>query len=286
MSDRRATQIYDHMAEKQTAELLEIWQKGDSDEWDDQAFVIVEKILLERLGTLPAQSNQRQMRKKLNQIERLIDDGRLDEALAECGQILQTEPEQVWAYLYRAEIYDEKGDLEQAMLDYQAAIRLDPEFKDAWDNMLEIERDLEEQFWDSPAMELLDQALVSFDEDNPQEALAACEKARAALPPLALAYNRLGLTLHQGGCYSEAIEAYLKAIAFNPRYYDARENLAAARIGQEAEAFHLARLEASIEDASAAEDLENAAETEGSFEDAPPLPEYVCLDETGFFIPG
>jgi hypothetical protein len=48
-------QIYSLMQEKETEELLEIWQENDYREWTASAFLAIRLVLLERLGKLPEQ---------------------------------------------------------------------------------------------------------------------------------------------------------------------------------------------------------------------------------------
>jgi hypothetical protein len=47
-------QVRAAMRLKETDELIEIYRKQDEDEWSDLAFEIVREILVERLGSLPA----------------------------------------------------------------------------------------------------------------------------------------------------------------------------------------------------------------------------------------
>jgi hypothetical protein len=45
--------IYHRMQEKETGELVAIWQKKDRAVWTDEALEVVQEILLERLGEMP-----------------------------------------------------------------------------------------------------------------------------------------------------------------------------------------------------------------------------------------
>jgi hypothetical protein len=54
-SDPLYAQIYNKLQEKETEELLEIWQQNNRDEWSDNAFTAIHEILLERLGSEPPQ---------------------------------------------------------------------------------------------------------------------------------------------------------------------------------------------------------------------------------------
>jgi hypothetical protein len=51
--DSLRAQIYQHLSEKETEELVTIWQENDHEAWTEEAFEAVKTILLERLGALP-----------------------------------------------------------------------------------------------------------------------------------------------------------------------------------------------------------------------------------------
>ena len=53
-------QTYESMDEMDTEVLIEIWQKHDREEWTDLAFNVVEQILLERIGEVPAREPEEQ----------------------------------------------------------------------------------------------------------------------------------------------------------------------------------------------------------------------------------
>jgi tetratricopeptide (TPR) repeat protein len=48
-------QIQDNLRLKETDELLEIWHTADHEEWTDMAFEVIQEILRDRLGEVPAQ---------------------------------------------------------------------------------------------------------------------------------------------------------------------------------------------------------------------------------------
>lgn len=52
--DYRET-VYNTLKERDTEELLDIWQKNDRYEWSDVAFDAIKQILLQRLGEIPEQ---------------------------------------------------------------------------------------------------------------------------------------------------------------------------------------------------------------------------------------
>ena len=55
MSSDFRKQIYNNLNQKETDELVEIWQKNDRVEWREETFDVVRDILLVRLGELPPQ---------------------------------------------------------------------------------------------------------------------------------------------------------------------------------------------------------------------------------------
>jgi hypothetical protein len=52
-ADSLRDQILQQMQAKETEELIAIWRKNDEDTWTDEAMVIIEEILIQRLGKLP-----------------------------------------------------------------------------------------------------------------------------------------------------------------------------------------------------------------------------------------
>ena len=52
----RIQQIRNSFEDRDTADLLEIWQKNDRQEWTPEAFEAIRQILLERNGTVPEQA--------------------------------------------------------------------------------------------------------------------------------------------------------------------------------------------------------------------------------------
>jgi hypothetical protein len=55
MNDSLRNQTYRNLNNRETDELLDIWQKNDRVEWTDTAFDVMKDILMERLGEVPAQ---------------------------------------------------------------------------------------------------------------------------------------------------------------------------------------------------------------------------------------
>ena len=261
--------------------MLDIWQNGDVDEWEKEVFEIVKEILLDRLGYVPPQSVEKQVFQILDRVENYLENEEFDKALSECEVAIQLSPDSAIAYNYLGEIYDEMGQLENAMVNYQKAIQLDSEYQDAWENMSSVELELEEEFEDSVAKQYLDSALEFAYSDEPEKALAECETAKPLLPSLAIAYNYLGLILQTLDQLEPAIDSYLKAIQLNPRFYAARENLANARVRWEEEKY------INFSDLNPTEEQETITEFDESEieESGEPIPQWLFMDKSAFLLP-
>jgi tetratricopeptide (TPR) repeat protein len=323
MHNELRQQIHDNLVVKSTDDLLEIWQNGDPEEWDEITFELVAEILTERRQELPARSAKAGVKDLLKQVEGHLDADEWDQALILCQQIIDIDPQAALAHHYRgiafdelgqlesardsllvaieldpklkaarehleyveadlaadipeptanpdlieamrlmdqgvtdqalklAEkvapgisdlaidhyylgvIYDESDQMERALASLQKAVHLDPELKDAWELLECIEAELGEAFDASEARQHLALACEYVDTGEVAEALKACDLVKKDLPNIAIAWNYLGLVYHGAGKLEEAIEAYRKAIQFNPRFYPARTNLADARVLQE-----------------------------------------------------
>jgi tetratricopeptide (TPR) repeat protein len=282
MNDKLRAKIYNNLVIKDTEDLLELWQSGDKSEWNEEVFEIVQEILVERLGYVPQKSIEYQVLQILGNVENHLKNDELNKALSECELAIQMKPDFALAYNYLGEIYDEMGRLENAITNYQKAIQLDPELKDAWENMLSVEAEIEEEFEASAAKQHLDQALEYAYDDEPEKTLEECEAAKLTLPSIAIAYNYLGLILQTLNQLEPAIEAYLKAIELNPRFYAARENLANARVSWEEEQY---RLFTQLRE-------DNILETNIEFDESQfpesdePIPQWLYMDERAFLLVG
>ena len=141
---------------------------------------------------------------------------------------------------------------------------------------------MQEAFIDSAAKQHLDDALDFACNDQPQEALAACETAKPLLPDISIAHNYLGLIYHGLGKYELAVEAYQKAAELNPRLSAARVNLADAKRREE-EGNYLSFSDPGTDDEQ--ETLEDL--TEGEILDhEEPIPQWFFLDKDAYFLTG
>lgn len=314
MSDDFRDQIYNNLNLKDTDELVKIWEENDRSEWTDMTFEVLRGILQERLGTLPSQSEPfyepieintkrnsskrvefahlksipTQVRQVLSSVDRYLKAGELDKALGECDLAIQMSPDLAIAYNYRGQIYDEMNQLENAIADYQSAIRLDPELEIAWDNMIVVEKDIEEEFQESPSKQHLDQALEYVYDDESDKALEECELARQGMPSIAIAHNYLGMILEGLNQLEPAIDSYLEAVRLNPRFYAARENLSNARVKLEEELYRQISMEKQAEVQEEKEKVIDFDEFDISemSDDDNPIPGWVYMDEKALLLVG
>jgi tetratricopeptide (TPR) repeat protein len=273
---------------KETEDLLEIWQNGDVSIWDEKVFEIVREILLERLGYIPPKSIQTQVSQILSGVQEYLEKGELDKALRECELAVQMKPDLALAYNFRGEIYDEMGQLENAITNYQMAIQLDPELKDAWDNMLSVELEIEREFQESVSKQHLDRAIEYAFMDEPEKALEECKTAKSTMPSIAAAYNYLGMIFEELEKLEPAIDSYLKAIQLNPRFFAARENLGNARVRQEEELYRRISQGTSSEaqgDKEISPVFDDSRVSEISESDDP-VPGWLYMDEKAFLLTG
>lgn len=281
MSDNRQEQIRKNLNSQETEELLDVWQNGEIDDWDELVFEITKEILMERLGYLPPQSIKIQISQILDRVESHLEKNELDKALSECELAIELNPDFAIAYNYRGEIYDEMEQLENAISNYQKAIELDPEYKEAWENLLSLELGLEEEFENSTAKAQLDQALEYANDGEIEKALSECEAAKPNMPSIALAHNYMGLILQTANQLELAIDSYARAIKLNPRFYAARENLANARVAWEEEQYHLFSNLSPIEEQEIIE-----TDTGKIPESDEPLPQWLYMNEKSFLLMG
>ena len=288
MSETLRAQIYNNLIIKDTDELLEIWQSGDTLEWNEQVFKIVKEILVKRLGYVPPQSNEAQVLQILGNVEKHIDNNELDKALSECDLAIQLNPNSAIAYNYRGEIYEQMGQLDVAITNYQRAIQLDSELEEVWGNLLGVESELEEEFEESLTKQRLDWALEYAYNNETKKAVQECGMAMAAMPNIAIAHNYLGMILQTLDQLEPAIDSYLKAIQLNPRFYPARENLANARVLWEEEQYLRMTNTASNENEEAIEpntEFDEALDSE-IVDGENSIPGWMYLDANAFLLPG
>lgn len=288
MSRNLREKIYNNLQLRETEDLLNIWHNGDTTEWDDVAFEIIKELLIERLGTIPDPQIRRETLLSLNKANSYFQKDELELALQECELAIQMMPDFALSFNCRGEIYDEMGRLENAIADYQKAIHLDPELRDAWENMISVEKDIEEEFQQSITKQYLDQALEYAYEDELEMALEQCELAKSNMPRIAAAHNYLGMILEEAGQLELAIISYSKAVELNPQFYRAWNNLSNAKVRYEEE-FYLDISSGKIIFEQVAFDI-NTELDETQYkewvENNNPVPGWVYLNAQSFLIKG
>ena len=224
---------------------------------------------------------------QLDHAVNLASEKRFEEALAICNNILAEHPNLATAYNDRGVIYDEMGEKEKALADYQKAFQLDPTNEDARDNLTSLSQELEIQFEESELKAQLDTILEYIYEEETETAYGLCLHIKADLPALAIAHNYYGLLMEFMGYYQEAMDAYQQAVTINPGFSAGFDNLRNAGEKLENEIYHRAGLTnitcdpADVEMKFSVED--GQTEDENLIED---LPGWFYLDEQAYMLKG
>jgi tetratricopeptide (TPR) repeat protein len=140
-----------------------------------------------------------------------LEAGKLDEAIAGFEKALQQDSSLAPVHYYLGVAYERKGNLEKARSHFQEAVRLKPEFGEAY---LALGNGyLAEKKFDAPAVEAL-------------------TKATELLPDNYNASYNLGVCYANSGKYAEAEKSFRKAVEINPKEPVAHYQLAMALLGQ------------------------------------------------------
>src|SRR5258708_1659736 len=243
MDDELRSQIYNNLNRRETEVLLDIWKKHKLDEWQAEAFEIIKAILLERLGDVPPQSDS----------------------------LMELAPTLARAHNHRGLNYEEVGQWDRALAEYREAVRLDPGWDVAWENLKGTEWVLEDAY-----------------DGEVGQAIEQCDLARQKLPAIAVAHNYLGLIFEASGQIDSAVNAYLAAISSDACFYPARENLANARIKLEQQRYREMDLQngegtqgPKVGDAAILE----FGDLRGPWKDHP-IPGWIYLDEKACILTG
>lgn len=180
----------------------------------------------------------------------LLEQNKLDEAIAHLEQAVALEPRQPTTHYYLANAWAASAKFDRAIAHYQAAVDLEPGHADALTNLgialARLGRVVEAitQFRNAvrarpgfaKAHHNLGVALAEMKKSD--EAVTSLREALRLKPDYAEANYNLGNVLAEQKKHDEAIESYERAVALNPGHVDARNNLGLAlkEVGRFAEA--------------------------------------------------
>jgi Tfp pilus assembly protein PilF len=132
--------------------------------------------------------------------------GRNDEAINACREAIRLRPDFKEAYNNLGLALKKKGDLEQAIGAYEEAVRIDGEYAEALSNL---------------GMALIAQGRLA-------EAAGKLRKAADLAPNSAEICNNLGVLFNRQGRFEEAVSASERAISIRGDYVEAHNNLGTA----------------------------------------------------------
>jgi tetratricopeptide (TPR) repeat protein len=135
-------------------------------------------------------------------LERL-DQGQLDEAISEFEEAIRLDPDDAAAHYNLGLAYHGQGELDEAIAEYQEAIRINPDFSDAHTNL----------------------GVAYKDQGQVDKAIAEYTETIRINPDDDTAHHNLGIVYAEQGKADEAIAEYQAAIRINPDEADAHYNL-------------------------------------------------------------
>ncbi len=168
------------------------------------AFDQIEK----RLGSTPAKNSNTQEppQKELNALIKLYNENRLVQAFDEAQKLTKRYTESLILWNLMGASAAQIGQLDDAILAFEKAISIKPDYAEAYNNM----------------------GLALKDQGKVKEATEAYNKALSIKPDFADAYHNAGNILQEQGKLDEAIQAYSKALSIKPDNADAYNNMGVA----------------------------------------------------------
>jgi tetratricopeptide (TPR) repeat protein len=139
-----------------------------------------------------------------------LQQGRMDEAIAQYQKTLEIKPDDDEAYNNLGNVFLQQGRMDEAISCYQKALEINPSHAKALNNLGDAFRQ----------------------QGRMDEAIAQFQKALAINPGYAEVHNNLGSAFRQQGRMDEAIAQFQKALAINPDYAEAHYNLGNAFLQQ------------------------------------------------------
>ena len=179
-------------------------------------FILAVSFGISAFGVRAILGDLSEARKHYNAGVALGIEGRLEEAIAEYDEAIRLNPQYTLAYNARGAAYNDSGQPEKAIPDFDEAIRLNPQHVSAYNNR-GIAYDRLGQY---------PRAIQNYDE------------ALRLNPESALAYNNRGNAYRHMGQYQQSIENYDEALRLNPESANtyAARSLANTLIGKDTEA--------------------------------------------------
>jgi tetratricopeptide (TPR) repeat protein len=158
----------------------------------------------------------------------LLQKGSVEEAIIQCQEALEINPNSVDAHLTLGQALLQKGNVDEAFIQYQEALKINPNSVDAHLNLgnvlcqkgeldegiSQFERALQIRPDDAAAHNSLGSALCQKGKSD--EGISHFERALQTKPGFAAAHYNLGLALLQKGRASEAITHFQKALQIAP----------------------------------------------------------------------
>ena len=146
------------------------------------------------------------------------------------SDVLNKYPDYAGAYNNRAIIYKEQGNIQQALSDYNKAIKINFNYEDAYynrgnaycqqGNFIKALFDYNEAIKINPnyAEAYNNRAIIYKEQGNIKQAFSDYNKAIEINSNYFAAYNNRGITYYQQGNFIQAISDYNRAIEINPNY--------------------------------------------------------------------
>ncbi len=135
-----------------------------------------------------------------------VQNGQVDEAMIHYQEALQLKPDYADAHSNLGNAFRQKGQVDEALLQYKHALDIEPDFAEARNN--------------------LGNTLLQVGQVD--EAIAHFQSALKSKPDYADAHSNLGNAFRQKGQVDEAITHYLTALEIKPDFAAAHNNLAVA----------------------------------------------------------
>ncbi len=148
--------------------------------------------------------------------------GNLEEAIKEYNIAIKYKPDYAMAHNNLGVAYYNKGEFDKAIEEYQSAIKYKPDYAMAHNNL----------------------GVTYYNKGEFDKAIEEYQSAIKYKPDYAMAHNNLGIAYDKKGEFDKAIEEYQTVIKYKPDYTDAYYNLACAysKLGKIKQAYEKLKL--------------------------------------------